>query len=260
MSAAPSARSIGMFDSGVGGISVLREARILLPRENFTYYGDNGHAPYGQRNEREIRALTWRVALHMLERNVKALVIACNTATSASAPFLRKHLTLPIIGMEPALKPASAYSSYGAILVLATEATLRLPRFQALMSQYGENAIPIPCPGLVEIIESGEFDTTRVHDFLNNVFNPYSDTKVGAVVLGCTHYVFIRKAIARHFPVGTPIVDGNLGTARQLSHVLKERGLLRPPSQDCVQGSVEFATSGDPQTVIPFMRDLLNAP
>jgi glutamate racemase len=246
-----------MFDSGVGGVSVLRDAHALLPRENFTYFGDNAHAPYGTRTEKEIRALTWRVVLHMLERDVKALVIACNTATSAAAPFLRKHLALPIIGMEPALKPASAYRSYGAILVLATETTLRLPKFQSLMSQYGEGAVPTPCPGLVELIEQGEFDSPALHELLGKILAPYRGTRVGAVVLGCTHYVFARKAIAKHFPTGTPIVDGNQGTARQVSHVLKERGLLRPPLPNGQAGTIAFATSGDAKTVIPFMRKLL---
>lgn len=249
-------RPIGVFDSGVGGISVLREAARLLPREDFIYYGDNAHAPYGTKTEREIRALTWRVVLFMLERDAKALVIACNTATSASAAFLRRHLTIPIIGMEPALKPASVYKSYGAILVMATEATLSLPKFQNLMNEYGEGAYPVPCNGLVELIECGCFDCDELHLLLDSLFAPFENTHIGAIVLGCTHYVFIRKAIASHFPAGTPIVDGNLGTARHLTHILKERGLLRP-SSSTVPGKVAFVTSGDAETVIPFMKTLV---
>ena len=146
---------IGFFDSGVGGISVLHTARQLLPNENFLYYGDNGNAPYGPKPLEEIRRLSKNSIRLLLDHGVKAIVIACNTATSAYAEIVRSQLSMPIIGMEPAIKPAQLARKGGDVLVLATKATLSLPKFHRLMDQYGESVIPIVGEGLVELVESG---------------------------------------------------------------------------------------------------------
>ena len=244
---------IGVFDSGVGGISVLRTMRALLPDERFIYYGDNLNAPYGTRPEEEIRALTDRSVEALLERGVKALVIACNTATSAAVNGLRERLTLPIIGMEPALKPAALSTGGGAILVMATPATLRQRKFQDLMHTYGDRAEMLPCPELVEFVERGEVDSPALDEYLSARFAPYPDAD--AVVLGCTHYVFARRAIQRIMPKAL-LFDGNEGTARRLQDVLRTEGLLNPSGP----GSVEFITTGDAEVFLPIFNMLYNLP
>ena len=178
---------VGVFDSGMGGISVLRELRAQLPGENIIYYGDTAHAPYGTKPPSEVMDRVRQVMALLMERQAKAVLIACNTATSVAAATLRAELSLPIIGMEPALKPASELRHGGRILVMATPLTLRLPKFQALMARYGEGAIPLPCPGLMELVEEGELDGPEVEDYLTRLLTPYRHTPLYAVVLGCTH-------------------------------------------------------------------------
>ena len=188
---------IGIFDSGMGGISVLHAARRVLPHENFLYYGDNGNAPYGPRPVEEIRRLTGAAIDRLLERGVKAIVIACNTATSAYAEILRARLTMPVVGMEPALKPAQAARRGGEILVLATHATLTLPKFQRLMERYGDAAIPVVGEGLVELVEAGLAGTPAADAALERLLAPYRSRPIDCIVLGCTHYPFLSEAMHR---------------------------------------------------------------
>lgn len=242
---------IGVFDSGVGGISVLRVMRRILPNERFLYYGDNLNAPYGTRSEEEIRSLTSDSVRVLLNRGIKALVIACNTATSAAAEALRSSLTLPIIGMEPALKPAALKYEGGTILVMATPATLRQKKFQNLMQHYGAGVQMLPCAELVKFVERGEIDSPALSAYLAERFAPYRDRRVDAIVLGCTHYVFARSAIERLMP-GAELFDGNEGTARHLEEVLRSLDLLNPVGP----GSVEFLTSGDPDIYLPIIDAL----
>ncbi len=246
---------IGVFDSGVGGISVLRALRGMMPHERFIYYGDNLNAPYGTRPEHEIRLLTQKSVQELTDQSVKALVIACNTATSAAAEDLRQRLPLPIIGMEPALKPAALSGDGGRILVMATPATLRQKKFQALMGHYGQSAEMLPCPGLMEFAERGEIDSLALDAYLTDRFAPFAGAEVGAIVLGCTHYVFLRHAIQKAMP-GARLYDGNEGTARRLKDVLGAEGLEAPPGP----GSVEFQTSGEPEKYLPIFHMLYNLP
>lgn len=246
-------RPIGVFDSGVGGISVLGTLRQELPMEDFLYFGDTAHAPYGTKPREEVLRCADAVMAHLLAKGVKAVVIACNTATSVAASELRARLTLPIIGMEPALKPAHALRHGGQILVLATPMTLALPKFQSLMARYGEGAVPVPCPGLMELVE--QEDWAGAERYLTAQLAPWDMAQVDAVVLGCTHYVFLRPVLRRVLPERVAVLDGNLGTARQLKRVLAERGLLRAEGS----GSVTLETSGDAAEVLPIMRQLLAA-
>ena len=250
-------RPVGIFDSGVGGISVLRELRAQLPQENVIYYGDTAYAPYGTKPPEVVMARVRQVMAELLNRDVKAVVIACNTATSVAAATLRAEMTLPIIGMEPALKPAHQLRHGGRILVMATPLTLRLPKFEALMARYGEGASPLPCPGLMELVEEGKLDGTEIEDYLHRLFAPYRDTPVDAVVLGCTHYVFLHPILRRLLPAETVILDGNAGAIRQLRRVLAERNALRPEG---ASGRVELHTSGDEALVLPRMKQLLQLP
>lgn len=241
---------IGVFDSGVGGVSVLGELVRTLPCEDFLYFGDTAHAPYGTRPREEVLGYCDGVMERLLSQGVKAVVIACNTATSVAAASLRERLTLPIIGMEPALKPAHEMRHGGAVLVLATPMTLTLPKFQLLMSRYGEGAAPVACPGLMELVEREDFDAAR--DYLRERLSPWDLRGVDAVVLGCTHYVFLRPVLRDLLPKETLVLDGNAGTARQLARVLARDGLLRAGGA----GRVRFETSADAAAVIPVMERL----
>ena len=248
------ARPIGVFDSGVGGVSVLRDLVRLLPRERFIYYGDNKNAPYGTRSEEEIRALSLDVANWLLSRDVKAMLVACNTATSAAIQTLRERLSIPVVGMEPALKPAYELHADGKILVLATPATLRQAKFHRLYERYGEHAVALPCPELVEFVESGRCEGDEIDAYLARRFADVQGEKLAAAVLGCTHFSFLKRAFAKAIP-GVPLIDGNEGTARRLEYLLRENGTLREDGE----GSVEFFTSGDEDVFLPLMRRLFAA-
>jgi len=241
---------IGVFDSGVGGIGTLAALCRELPQERFLFYGDTANAPYGTKTREEVMGCVSRIVDHLLEQDVKAVVIACNTATAVAAAELRAKYELPIIGIEPALKPASEIRREGSILVMATPMTLKLEKFRALYERYGEGAIPLPCPGLMELVEREADDEAR--RYLVELFSPYDLNKVDAVVLGCTHYVFLRPILKGILPETVSVLDGNEGTARQLRRVLAQRNLLSGG-----QGSVTLETSGDPERVLPVMQRLL---
>lgn len=247
-------RPVGLLDSGLGGISVLGEALRQLPNEDYVYYGDTANAPYGDKTPEEVLGLVHQAVERLIELRCKAIVIACNTATSVSAGKLRQELALPIIGMEPALKPASQLPGGGKILVMATRVTLALPKFQALMAQYGRDAVPVPCPGLMECVERGELEGPKVTALLQQLLGPWLSQPVKAVVLGCTHYPFLRKAIAALFPAGTPLIDGNAGSVRQLRRRLEEEGLLSNRQEP---GRITFLSSSEDPSVLQRMQTML---
>lgn len=241
---------IGVFDSGVGGIGTLAALRRELPQERFLFYGDTANAPYGTKTKEECMACIERVMAYLLDNGVKAVVIACNTATAVAAAELRSRYELPIVGVEPALKPAHELRQGGNILVLATPMTLRLEKFRALYERYGEGAIPLPCPGLMELVEAEAHEEAR--QYLTRLLAPYDPDKLDAVVLGCTHYVFLRPLLREMLPARTLLLDGNEGVARQLRRVLTAWNLLSDGP-----GDVQLETSGDAAVVLPVMRRLL---
>lgn len=247
-------RPIGLLDSGLGGIGVLGEALRQLPNEDYVYYGDTANAPYGDKAPEEVLGLVHQAVERLIELRCKAIVIACNTATSVSAGKLRQELDLPIIGMEPALKPASQLPGDGKILVMATRVTLALPKFQALMAQYGRDAVPVPCPGLMECVERGELEGPKVTALLLQLLGPWLSQPVKAVVLGCTHYPFLRKTIAALFPAGTPLIDGNAGSVRQLRRRLEEQNLLSDRQEP---GRITFLSSSEDPSVLQRMQTML---
>ena len=241
-------RPIGIFDSGLGGISVLRELRRCLPHEHFLYYGDSAHAPYGVRERADIRRLCIDICTHMIECRVKAIVIACNTATSACVNELRAlYPQLPIVGMEPALKVAAERGAHQRIIVTATQLTLKEQKFARLMERFqNEHTIwKQPCPRLVELVEEGrlhERDTLK--ETLTAYLAPYDLTQVDSIVLGCTHFVFYRPVLRELLPAHVALIDGNRGTVLHLMDLLKQRGAL------CTQGHggiVIENSSADPQ-------------
>ena len=244
---------IGFFDSGLGGISVLHEARRVMPNEHYLFYGDNKNAPYGPRPLEEIRALSAAAVGHLLDLGVKAVVIACNTATSAYAEIVRaEHPELPIIGMEPALKPAHFARHGGKVIVLATDATLRLEKFRRLMAKYGDDTIPVVGEGLVELVESGRAHTPEAAARISALLAPYRAEQIDAVVLGCTHYPYLRQHVHAVFPEAR-LFDGRDGTAQRLKSQLEAFGLR----SDDAPGTLEFQTSGGPET-LALMKQLMN--
>lgn len=237
-------KPIAFFDSGVGGISVLATAVRSLPNERFIYYGDTANAPFGNRGASDVKVLSARAAGELCGRGCKALVVACNTATSAAINFLREIMPVPVVGMEPALKPALEQESKGMVLVMATPLTLAEHKFQALLTCCGAEGkvLVLPCTGIVELVEKGEIDGPVMEKSLSKLFQNIDKDEISSVVLGCTHYLFIRNQLAKLLPQGINYFDGNGGTVKQLHRVLDKEGLLRikPGSGS----TVEFYSSG----------------
>ena len=241
---------IGVFDSGMGGVSVLRKLSRIMPGEHFFYFGDSANAPYGTKSKDEIKNLTEKAFDYLREKGCKAVVIACNTATSAGAKHLReKHPDYPIIGLEPALKPAALSMDYPKVLAMATPLTLKEEKFLNLMSQYEDKAefIKLPAPKLVEYIESGELDSKEEIAYLEEILAPYKNGKVDAVVLGCTHFPFARKTIQKILGEDVLVFDGGLGAARQCRRVLEGKNLLNGKEEG---GTVVFENSIPEKTEI----------
>ena len=247
-------RPIGVFDSGLGGVSVLYELKKQLPNETFIYYGDTLHAPYGDQPPEKIKKYTRDAVDFLLEKQCKAIVIACNTATAVAVKELRSIFSFPIIGMEPALKPASLLQGEGKILVMATSLTLSQDKFLQLMLQYGKDALPLPCPGLVECIEKENWEIDEINNKLINLLQPYIKQKLKAVVLGCTHYIFIKKMIKVILGEETILIDGNNGTANELHRRLKISG-LETSSQE--KGTIHFYSSKTGKKCTDIMKKML---
>ena len=252
-------KAIGVFDSGLGGISVLKEFVKSMPSENFIYYGDSANAPYGIKTKKEITDRCENIIEFFIKQGVKAVVIACNTATSASANILRKKYSyLPIIGMEPALKVAADGKTDNTIVVMATPLTLREEKFNNLMSRYDDEntIIKMPCPELVKIVENDLLDDEEVVE--NQISDYYKglDMKIiNSVVLGCTHFVFYKDYMEKILNNNIDIVDGNVGTANHLKETLRERNELRDEDKE---GSVKIFNSSKDEKFITLSKELLN--
>lgn len=250
-------RPIGVFDSGVGGISVLRELVALMPNENYIFYGDSKHAPYGTKTRGEVERLTCADAEYLVSQGAKALVVACNTATSAAIQVLRqKYPNIPVIGIEPALKPAVRCRVHPRVIVMATPMTLREEKFHNLMIQFQEDAeiIPLPCPGLVEFVEQGNLGSEELRQFLLELFSPYKEIPVDCVVLGCTHYPFVRGMIQSVLGKHVKIFDGGAGTARETKRRLQECGLQNPSQKS---GKVQIQNSLESLEILDLSKYLL---
>ena len=245
---------IGVFDSGLGGISVLKELYALMPDENYIYFGDTKNAPYGGRSDSEILTFSTNVINELIQMGAKAVVIACNTATSIAADILRSTKNIPIIGIEPAVKPAAIKYPGGKILVMATQVTLKKDKFNDLVKRYESTAqiTPLPCPGLVELIEKGEKDSDEIKAYLKNLLMPFSDEHFDGVVLGCTHYPHIKKQIRNTFDYDIEIFDGAEGTARETMRRLCEEGLRNTSG---LIGTIEFVSSLKSDEEIQIMKN-----
>ena len=247
---------IAVFDSGLGGISVLRHLRQQMPGERYLYFGDSANAPYGSRSTAEVRDLTMAAAEKLLARKpLKALVLACNTATAAAVKDLRqKYPDLIVIGIEPALKVAADQFPGGRIGVMATEVTLREEKFDTLLQRFMENCAvtKIPMPGLVQLIEAGKTEGEEVEAFLRQRLAG-SIGRLDAVVLGCTHYPLAAKAITKVLGEEVMLLDGGAGTARETRRRLEKAGLLEEGS-----GELIMENSREDPDMIELAYELLN--
>ena len=232
---------IAFFDSGVGGLTVLREALRLLPEERYLYFADSDHAPYGVRPKEEVRQLVLDAAAFLADQGIKALVVACNTGTSAAIDDLRQQYTFPVIGMEPAVKSALVKSAHKRILVFATELTLQEEKFKNLVARVDTEGLVdyLPLQELVHYAEHFEFDEAVIRPYLEAKLAGLHLADYGAAVLGCTHFLFFKPIFRKMLP-GVQIIDGNVATVRnlqqQLGHQLNTGG----------GGQVDYFISGKP--------------
>ncbi len=241
------AAPVAVFDSGLGGLWVLHEIRALLPAEDLLYLADSEWCPYGPRPRDEVRERSVRVGRWLQARGAKMLVVACNTASGAALEALREALEIPVVGMEPAVKPAVRDTRAGRIGVLATEGTLASERFARLLRDHcgGVQVVARPGTGLVEMVEDGRLEGDALRGVLESVLAPFREAEVDTVVLGCTHYPFLSAAIAEVLGPGVRLVDSAPAIARQTRRVLEERGLLAEGRE----GRVRILTTGDPAEV-----------
>ena len=219
---------IGMFDSGIGGLTVLNEALKLLPDEAYFYYADTDNVPYGEKSIGQIRDYSERAVCFLKDKGCDAVVIACNTATAAAAAYLRSRFTIPILGIEPAVKPAVEHNAGKRILVIATEVTAREKKLEELISRVDNKGLVDvkATPGLVGFAERGEFDSPAVRECIEKELSGLHTEEYGILVFGCTHFNHFKSALKEIMPPGTEMIDGSAGTARNLVKVLNSRGCV----------------------------------
>lgn len=247
-------RPIGIFDSGIGGLTVTAAIRQALPGERLLYFGDNLHIPYGDRSLREVRGFSAAITRALLAEGCKLIVIACNTASAAALVQLREAYPMtPFVGMEPAIKPAVERSRTGVVGVIATSATFQGELFASVKERFAQNVTVLeqPCPGLVQAIELGEVTSPATEEMLRAWLEPMLAKGMDALVLACTHYPLVRPLIERICGGGVEITDPAPAVARRVQQVLAERDLLAPAG---AQGSFICRTSGDPEDLKPVIE------
>jgi glutamate racemase len=251
-------RPIGIFDSGVGGLSVAREIRRALPAEDIVYVADTAYCPYGDRPKREVRERSLAVGRHVEKAAAKLLVTACNTATGAALESLRATLTIPVVGLEPAVKTGVALTRNGKVGVMATSGTVRSERFARLVKAHANGAliVPQPCPGLADLIEQGHLEGDVLRARLEELTEPLKRACVDTVVLGCTHYPFVRGPLGKVLGPDVQLIDSAPAIARRTDHLLRE-GAIRESSGE---GTIRLLTTGNPDAVAPVVRRLWGEP
>lgn len=252
--------NIGIFDSGIGGMTLLHQAMTVLPFENYIFYADTDHVPYGTKSKEQVIGFVDEVMRFMTAHDCKAVVIACNTATAVAAEEMRQKYDIPIIGIEPAVKPAVAASHGKRVLVAATPLTVREKKLQKLVERvdYSHLVDLIALPHLVELAEHGDFDTGEVREYLQKELSGYNLENYGELVLGCTHFNFFKDTFRQLLPDDVALIDGSDGTIRHLKEVLCERGELESKKGSESQ-SVRYFRSGrelTAQTELQHMRRL----
>ncbi|WP_312842413.1 glutamate racemase [Stutzerimonas nitrititolerans] len=245
---------VGVFDSGVGGLSVLREIRARLPQEGLLYLADSGNVPYGEKSPDFIRERCRSIASFLLDQGAKALVLACNTATAVGIAELReRYPQVPLIGMEPAVKPAARATRSGVVGVLATTGTLKSAKFAALLDRFASDVrvVTQPCPGLVECVEAGELASAATRELLAGYVQALLAQGCDTVILGCTHYPFLKPLLADMLPEEITLIDTGAAVARHLEDVLAARGLLADAG-----AGVSFWSTGDPARLSNILSTL----
>jgi len=252
-------RPVAVFDSGVGGISVLQHIHALLPNEQLLYVADSKYAPYGNKSPAEIQARCVELSDFLIANHAKAIVVACNTATAAAIDMMREKYALPIVGMEPAVKPAAAASKNGIIGVLATTGTLKSAQFAGLLESYGRNVkvVTQACVGLVECVERGELQADSTLQLVKKYCQPLLDEGADTIVLGCTHYPFVRSLIEQVVGAQVSLIDTGAAVAKQLQKRLAALDLLTSESQ---VGSVQFWTNSAADNAKQVVQDLWKQP
>jgi glutamate racemase len=248
---------IGVLDSGVGGLSILREIRAQLPAEPLLYIADQAHVPYGPRTIDEVRDFTTSIARFLIEQGVKVIVVACNTASAAALHPLRARFpAIPFVGMEPAVKPAARDTQTGVIGVIATEATFQGELFASVVGRFaqGVQVETLVCPEFVLLAEAGETDTPHAREVIRRRLSPLLDAGIDQLVLGCTHFPFLKRAIQDAVGPGVTIVDPSAAVARQVGRVLDQCGKRVEGS---VSGPVLACTTGDPDALRAVAEKLL---
>lgn len=236
---------VGVFDSGVGGLSVFIEIEKKLPSESLIYFADSAHVPYGSKTPEFIRERSLKISEFLISKGAKAIVIACNTATAAAIGVLRKRWPqIPIIGMEPAVKPALAVTKKGIVGVIATVGTLKSAQFAALLDKFAcqTQVILQPAPGLVECVENGELESATTRELVSSFVNPLLEKGADTLVLGCTHYPFLKKVIAEIAGPDVALIDTGAAVARQLEKRLLEVQMTVPANSPKL---LSFYTSGN---------------
>ncbi|MFW6068117.1 MAG: glutamate racemase [Chloroflexota bacterium] len=249
--------SIAVFDSGVGGLSVLRHLRALLPHEDLIYFADQAHVPYGPRPAAQIQTYSHSITRFFLEQGAKCVVVACNTATAAALDHLRASFPqAPFVGMEPAVKPGAAATRTGKVGVLATAGTFESQRYASLMARFARDVTLYedPCTGLVPLVEAGHLDGDQTRALLESCIRPMLDAGVDTLVLGCTHYPFVLPLIRSIAGPDIHIIDPAPAVARQVRRVLQKRDLLKPTSK---HGQLRAYTTGDAQRLARMGEKLL---
>ncbi|MGE0705191.1 MAG: glutamate racemase [Vicinamibacterales bacterium] len=246
---------MGVFDSGVGGLSVLREIRRELPAEDLIYVADSAFAPYGSQSDETIVERSIAIARFLTARSAKAIVVACNTATAVAVDTLRSMFAVPVVAMEPAVKPATLNTRSAVVGVLATTHTLASSKFSRLLAAYGADVEILlqPCPGLVEQVEKADLAGPHTLALIESYVAPLLARRADTLVLGCTHYPFLIGSIRQVAGPGIEIIDPSPAVARELRRRLKAAGLL---SQEAGPGTEQFWTSATPESVRPVMGQL----
>ncbi|PIV07296.1 MAG: glutamate racemase [Syntrophobacterales bacterium CG_4_8_14_3_um_filter_58_8] len=249
---------IGIFDSGVGGLSVLREIRTAFASEDLLYVADSACVPYGDKSPQFVEARSVAIAEFLVDRKAKAIVVACNTATGAAITTLRSRFSVPIVGIEPAVKPAMGKTASGVVAVLATSGTLSSDKFAKLLARFGGDVDILiqPCAGLVEQVEAGELDGEKARALTAKYLLPLLERGADTIILGCTHYPFLAPLIREIAGPKVSIVDPNAAIAHELRRRLENNDLLSP---DPRPGTERFWTSGAPDAVKPVISKLWNA-
>jgi glutamate racemase len=248
---------IGVFDSGVGGISVLRAIRAQMPEESVIYFGDQGHIPYGSRSTEQIRNFSEAITKFLLEQDAKIIVVACNTASAAALKYLReKFPQVQFVGMEPAVKPAAEHTQTGKVGVLATPATFQGALYASVVERFanGVELFQNTCTGLVQQIEQGNLNGKKTREILEDALLPMLEKNIDTVVLGCTHYPFVIPLIEEVVGENVRVIDPAPAVAKQIKRLLEAGGMK---SQSADRGSVKFYTSGDPESLKLLLPILL---